>query len=157
MQPTYTIGGTISGLTPGDAVVLSDDGGDDLTVTANGSFTFATPLPYGSTYFVTGGISSEGAFCVVTNGTGTIGTSNITSVVVTCSPIHECASGFDTSNCNHMAAAGCVPVTNAEGGVGYDCNDAAYHWLLHVGPNNTGCDVYPGPGGNCNSLHALLY
>ena len=110
LQPTYTIGGTISGLTPGDAVVLSDNGGDDLTVITNGSFTFATPLPYGSRYIVTSGISSEGAFCVVTNGTGTITTSNITSVILTCSPIHECKSGLDYSSCFAMEQAGCTNV-----------------------------------------------
>ena len=34
-------------------VVLQDNGGDDLTVTANGSFTFATRWPRGGSYAVT--------------------------------------------------------------------------------------------------------
>jgi hypothetical protein len=157
LQPTYTVGGTIFGLTAGDMVVLTDNGGDDLTVTNNGSFTFAIPLPYGSNYDVAGGISSDGAYCTVTNGTGTITTSNITNVVVTCSSPDQCKSGFDTRNCNAMVAAGCVAITNADGSVlGYDCNDDAYHWLLHVGPNGTGCDVGVAPGGHCNSLGALI-
>lgn len=159
MQPTYAIGGTISGLTPGDAVVLSDNGGDNLTVIANGSFTFATPLPYGSTYIVTSDISSEGAICVVTNGTGTIGTSNITSVVVTCSPIHECASGVNYESCDAMVSAGCNRVTNTFAGgevVGWDCNDTAYEWLLYVGPGGTGCRLSARSGGKCNSEHGLL-
>jgi len=33
--------GTLSGLLPGDSVVLQDNGGDVLQVSANGSFTFA--------------------------------------------------------------------------------------------------------------------
>lgn len=155
-QPTYTIGGTISGLTPGDAVVLNDNGGDHLTVTTNGSFTFSTPLPYGSAYMVTSDISSEGAICVVTNSTGTIETSNITNVVVTCSPIHECASGLNYEDCTKMVEAGCIAITNVGGGVSYDCNDTAYQWLLYTGPNGTGCRMSAYLGGQCNSAHAIL-
>ena len=43
---TYTIGGTVSGLT-GTGLVLADNGGDNLPVTANGAFTFATPVTSG--------------------------------------------------------------------------------------------------------------
>ena len=39
---TYSIGGSVSGLS--GTVVLQDNGGDDLSVTGNGSFTFATPV-----------------------------------------------------------------------------------------------------------------
>ena len=42
---TYSVGGTVSGLS--GTVVLQDNGGDNLSVTANGSFTFATALPAG--------------------------------------------------------------------------------------------------------------
>ena len=40
---TYSIGGSVSGLS--GTVVLQDNGGDDLSVSANGGFTFATKLP----------------------------------------------------------------------------------------------------------------
>src|SRR6202021_2284305 len=46
---TFTVGGTVAGLTSG-TLVLADNGGDDLTVSANGSFTFATPLATGAAY-----------------------------------------------------------------------------------------------------------
>ena len=42
---TYTIGGTVSGLS--GTVVLQDNGGDNLSVSGNGSFTFATPVDAG--------------------------------------------------------------------------------------------------------------
>jgi uncharacterized repeat protein (TIGR03803 family) len=155
MQPAYTIGGTISNLTPGDSMVLWNNCCDSLAVTANGSFTFATPLPYGSRYYVYGGSSSEGAIPAVTNGTGTVGTSNITSVVVTCSPIHLCATGFNTASCYAMLRAGCIWTTN-NGQMGWDCNDDAFTWLLHMGPTGTGCSLFPVLGGNCNSFRSLL-
>ena len=47
----FTIGGTISGLA--GTVVLQDNGGDNLTVTTNGTFAFSTPVASGAAYAVT--------------------------------------------------------------------------------------------------------
>jgi hypothetical protein len=49
---TYTIAGTVSGLT-GTGLVLQNNGTDSLSITADGSFTFSTPIADGSTYNVT--------------------------------------------------------------------------------------------------------
>ena len=49
---TYTIGGTVSGLS-GTGLVLQDNGGDNLSISGNGSFTFKTAISSGSTYKVT--------------------------------------------------------------------------------------------------------
>jgi 6-phosphogluconolactonase (cycloisomerase 2 family) len=80
-----TIGGTVAGLT-GTGLVLQDNGGDNLSVTTNGSFTFATALASGSAYAVTVATqpSSPAQTCTVANGTGTTGSANVTSVTVTC-------------------------------------------------------------------------
>ena len=40
----FTVGGTLTGLPAGDTVTLQDNGGDNLTLTTNGTFTFATAL-----------------------------------------------------------------------------------------------------------------
>ena len=79
---TYSVGGTVSGLS--GSVVLQDNGGDNLTVSANGSFTFATNLASGAAYAVTVKTNPTGQTCTVTNGTGTIASANITNVTVTC-------------------------------------------------------------------------
>ena len=50
--PTYTVGGTVSGLI-GTMVVLMDNGGDPLTVSGNGPFVFSSGLAGGTTYDVT--------------------------------------------------------------------------------------------------------
>ena len=78
-----TIGGTISGLT--GTVVLQNNGGDNLSRSANGPFTFATPLDTASnSYAVTVFAQPTGQTCLVTaNGTGTA-FGNVTNVEVSC-------------------------------------------------------------------------
>jgi 6-phosphogluconolactonase (cycloisomerase 2 family) len=78
-----TVGGTVSGLT-GTGLVLQDNGGDDLDVSQNGSFTFATALVSGKAYAVTVLTQPSGQTCTVTNGTGTAGSADITTVTVSC-------------------------------------------------------------------------
>ena len=83
---TATIGGTVSGLVSGSSVILQDNGGDSLTVTASGPFTFKTPVT-GPTdaYAVTVNTQPTGPnqICTVANGSGTA-TANVTNVAVTC-------------------------------------------------------------------------
>ena len=65
---SFTVGGTVSGLS--GTVVLQDNGGDNLSVTANGSFTFATKVASGSAYSVTVKTNPSGQTCTVTSGSG---------------------------------------------------------------------------------------
>ena len=65
-------------------VVLQDNGGDNLSVTANGSFTFATALAGGAAYSVTVKTNPSGQTCTVSSGSGTVGSANVTSVAVSC-------------------------------------------------------------------------
>ena len=51
--PTYSVGGTLSGLASGKHLVLQNNNADDLTLSADGSFTFATKLADGAAYSVT--------------------------------------------------------------------------------------------------------
>ncbi len=44
---TYSIGGAVSGLL-GTGLVLQDNGGDNLSITVNGNFTFATTILSGN-------------------------------------------------------------------------------------------------------------
>lgn len=83
--PTYTIGGTVSGLA-GSGLVLQQSGGDDLAISADGDFAFATPLGEGSPYSVTVSVqpSNPAQTCTVTNGIGTVSGADVTDVEVTC-------------------------------------------------------------------------
>jgi len=83
-----TIGGTVTGLT-GTGLVLQDNGGDDLTITKNGAFTFATSLASGTAYAVTVSTqpTSPSQTCKVSSGTGTTASTNVTSVAVSCASV----------------------------------------------------------------------
>lgn len=80
----YPIGGSIAGLTGSD-LVLQNNAGDDLTVTANATtFTFATPLIYNSTYTVSIKTQPAHQICVLSNATGKVAGSPVTNVSMTC-------------------------------------------------------------------------
>jgi hypothetical protein len=82
---TYTIGGTVTGLT-GTGLVLQNSGGNNLTVSAKAtSFAFPTALASGSAYKVTvlTQPSSPTQSCVVTGGSG-MAMGNVTSVSIAC-------------------------------------------------------------------------
>jgi 6-phosphogluconolactonase (cycloisomerase 2 family) len=78
----YTIGGSVTGLS-GTGLVLQDNGGDNLAVSASGPFTFATKLNSGATYSVTVGTQPTGQTCTVASGSGTA-SANVTNVAVSC-------------------------------------------------------------------------
>jgi hypothetical protein len=82
---TATIGGTVSGLVANSSVILQDNGGDSLTVTANGTFTFKTPVTGADVYLVTVLTQpiNPNQICTVTGGSGTA-TANVTTVGVNC-------------------------------------------------------------------------
>ncbi|WP_233836604.1 beta-propeller fold lactonase family protein [Paraburkholderia sp. ZP32-5] len=85
-NPTYSIGGTVSGLRAGASVALQNNGADTQAVATNGSFVFATQLLGGASYNVTVSTQPVGETCTVTNGSNVVGAANVTSVNVTCVP-----------------------------------------------------------------------
>lgn len=80
---TYTVGGTVTGLA-GGTLVLQNNGRDDMAVTANGGFTFATALAGGMAYAVTIKTQPAGQSCTVRNGTGTVASASVGAVEVAC-------------------------------------------------------------------------
>src|SRR5262249_37143516 len=84
-QASYSIGGTLSGLT-GSGLVLQYNGGNDLALTADGTFSFTGTLATGAAYAVTvlTQPTNPAQTCTVTNGSGTVANTNVTGVSVTC-------------------------------------------------------------------------
>jgi hypothetical protein len=85
---TYTVGGVISGVN-GVGLILQLNGGSDLAVSLPGPFTFPGGLPSGAAYSVTVATqpSAPTQNCVVTTGSGVVGTANVTNVAVDCTPM----------------------------------------------------------------------
>lgn len=84
MAQTYSVGGSVTGLASGESVGLLDNGGDALTVSANGAFTFGTALATGSNYAITVSTQPAGQTCSVAAGSGMIASANATGALVTC-------------------------------------------------------------------------
>ena len=92
---TYSIGGTVTGLS--GTVVLQNNGGDDLSVSSSGPFTFNTPLAGGATYNVTVKTNPSGQTCTVSGGSGTVASANVTNIAVACTD-NSATGGSDDFN-----------------------------------------------------------
>lgn len=81
---TYTLGGSVSGLS-GTGLMVQDNGSNNLSITANGPFTFESPVTSGESYDLTFFSQPSGPVqtCTATNGSGTA-TSNVTGIQIAC-------------------------------------------------------------------------
>jgi 6-phosphogluconolactonase len=88
--PTYTIGGSVSGLA-GSGLVILNNGGGDLTVTENGPFTFSGKVSSGGAYSVTVKTQpvNPSQICEVSNGSGQVSGSNVTAISVSCKTLYS--------------------------------------------------------------------
>jgi N-acetylneuraminic acid mutarotase len=110
----YSVGGTIDGLTsPG--LVLAN-GTETISPAANStSFSMPTPVATGKTYNVTIKTQPSGQSCLLSNGSGTVGTAAISTVNVSCPSPWVWVSGSSAANAagvygmRGVAAAGNVP------------------------------------------------
>jgi DNA-binding beta-propeller fold protein YncE len=160
---TYTVGGTISGLSA-SGLVLADNGGNNLTVSSGATtFVFPTPLQSGATYAVTVATQPIGETCTVASGTGTI-TANVASVAVTCKALYTIggtvsglsASGLvlaDNGGDNLSVASGATSFTFAT----QLQSGAAYNVTVATQPTGETCAVAAGTGagtatGNVSSV-----
>jgi len=91
--PIFTVGVNVTGLV-GSGLVLLDNGKDNLSITKDGQFTFATPLANGENYAVTvlSQPTNPSQTCTVANGSGVIN-GNVTDVQVACSQVKYSISG----------------------------------------------------------------
>ena len=82
-----SIGGTLSGLTTGSTVTLVDNGTDTLTLSADGTFTFADTIADSGAYNVSVQTQPTGETCIVVDGSCTVDATGdpVTAVEVTCS------------------------------------------------------------------------
>lgn len=83
--PHYTIGGTVNCLT-GSGLVLQNNGSDDLSISADGNFTFATSVVSGTGYNVTVKKQPTNPIqkCIVSKNTGTVDGALVDNLAVSC-------------------------------------------------------------------------
>lgn len=148
------IGGTLSGLPSGATVTLQNNGGDNLTLNANGSFWFVNTVAAGKAYAVTVLTQPAGATCAVTNGTGTAddNETDVSSVVVTCSvtatvtgTVSGLASGANVT-LNNGAAVLVVTSNGSFAFPGVVAAGTSYNVTVGGQPNGQACTVTGGSG-----------
>lgn len=112
---TYTVGGTITGLT--GSVTLQNSGGNNLSRTANGNFTFSNALADNSTYAVSVSTQPAGQTCSVRNGNGTITSANVSNISVSCT--NDPAPKNIYSGTLPSGAAGTLSFTSSDSGCAF--------------------------------------
>lgn len=151
----FTVGGTVNGL-EGSGLVLRNNGGDDLTIDGNGDFHFDTALPGGARYDVK--IAEQprnpNQTCRVENGAGTVGSSNVTNIVVTCETRDFSIGG----KADHLRGVGSLVIQNnggddlrigAEGRFTFPTrlpSGASYNVTISQQPLLARCEVRHGSG-----------
>lgn len=149
---TYTIGGGISGLTT-QGLVLAN--GTD-TVSPNPgalNFVFPTAVAVGTAYAVTIQLQPDGLTCTVTDGSGTVGSANVTGVSVACVTttftVGGTISGLTTSGL--VLANGSDTVSPASGSTTFTFPtavpaDTAFNVTVATQPTGLTCTVSNGTG-----------
>jgi environmental stress-induced protein Ves len=163
---TFTVGGTITGLTaPG--LVLLLNGASPLTV-APGATTFAfAASASGSAYTVSVGTQPGTLNCTVANAAGTVGTANITTVTISCVTVGYTIGGTITGYTGtglRLLINGGTGRTIATGGATFEFpalpSGTAYAVTVGTQPNTPTqlCTVSNGTGtvGNANVTNILV-
>lgn len=84
---TFRIGGTLSGYVGGHGPVqVALNGGEPLSLTADGAFHFSTRLASGASYNAALVSVPETLVCTLTNGSGLVASTDVTSIAVACVP-----------------------------------------------------------------------
>lgn len=108
---TYSVGGRVSGLGSGKSVALQNNAGDDLPLSNNGTFAFASKLPSGAAYAVKVKTQPAGQICSVSLGSGTVNAANVAAVTVQCSTTNFTVGGLVSG----LGAGKSVGLQNAGG------------------------------------------
>ncbi len=106
-SPAYAVKVTVTGL-DGSGLVLQNNGGDDLSVSADGTATFSNRLASGALYAVT--VKSQPTMlaqrCTLANSSGSIGSSDVTSITLTCQSLATPYLYVANAAANKVAAFG---------------------------------------------------
>ena len=82
-DPTFAIGGTVRGAK--GMLTLQNSNGTQLNVASDGEFRFETSMVSSALYNVTIAVLPRDQSCKISNGSGTVGKTDVRNVIVTCS------------------------------------------------------------------------
>lgn len=139
---SFSVGGTVSGLT--GTLVLQNNSGDNLSLTANGSFTFATAVANSATYSVTVLTQPSGRYCSISNASGTISGTAVTNVSVTCIAQKILFITAAATNGNLGGIAGADAFCNADAN---KPNASTYKAMISDGATRIACTTASCSGG----------
>ncbi len=141
---TYTIGGVLAGLASGATVTLQNNTGDDLILTDNGVFTFATGLDDTSNYsiIVSSQPNNPNQTCLIAggnsgnnNGTGVLAGANDSSIIIICNSQPVIVNDIYTINEDSLLTANDANGSNAnQDGVLVNDSDSESDPLTVVNP-----------------------
>jgi hypothetical protein len=148
------IGGTLSGLDSGQSVTLQDNGSDNLTLIANGTFSFAGRISDDSTYNVTVVSQPTGQTCQLANASGTVDSTGdaVTSVSVACvdtSSVGGTVSGLATGTAVTLSNGSVLLPVGANGSFAFPgilLAGTTYTVTVAVQPAGETCTVTNGSG-----------
>ncbi|MEM7183012.1 MAG: hypothetical protein AAF518_19025 [Spirochaetota bacterium] len=151
-ETTYTVGGSISGLSA-SGLVLQNNSADDLSISSDGTFfAFATGITSGGAYAVSVKTQPNSQVCTVSNGSGTV-SDNVTDVSVTCQDAYTVSGSI-----SGLSASGLVLQNNSgddlsisSGATSFTfataiTNGGAYAVSVKTQPNSQVCTVSSGSG-----------
>ena len=152
---TFAVSGSVSGLSSGQSVSLTLNGGGTIVVASNGEFMFGTKLSSGASYVVSVSSAPSGASCSVTNGSGTI-SANVSNVLVSCSTqtqsysvggsVSGLASGKSVSLTNNGGDSTTVSTNGAFTFATKVASGGAYSVSVSSQPAGQSCSVANGSG-----------
>lgn len=105
----------MAGLGPYESVSLQDNGANTVTVSANGAFSFPVIVDGGATYAVMVQSHTPGIACSVSNGSGTVGSSDVTGISVSCGPGSEKILYSFGANATDGSGPSATPILDSAG------------------------------------------
>ncbi|MBT3276119.1 MAG: hypothetical protein HN368_23425, partial [Spirochaetales bacterium] len=118
---TYSVSGTLSGLPASESLVLQLNGANDLTLTADGAFTFTPAFEYNTNYVVTAASEPSGYMAVIDNASGLIPAGDVGNIVITCTirtySIGGTVTGISTGDVIALTLNAGTPLNIAANGI----------------------------------------
>jgi hypothetical protein len=148
----YKVSPTVSGLS--GTVILTNNGADNLTVSANGTVTFPTSVAQGATYSVAVLTQPSLYTCTVTNGSGVMGAGDVTNVAVACVANTTTLSLSPTAlTLDVGSGSGTITVTNTGTNPAFNVKAMLPSGWTGVTQDTSACAALQ-PGATCNLTFA---